>query len=360
MATAPAQSLVASLRTDAVVTGHDLHTTLLNPLNQCDVSVVIGAYNGEQLIAETLDNVLSQQGVTLECIVVDDGSTDRTAEILEQRARNDERLRFVRREENRGLTASLIEGCALARGQYIARQDVGDLSIPGRFAKQYAALAQNPSVSFVSCWTEFIGPDLEFLYTVKGTGAAAKPRAILASSAPHGTIDGPTSHGSVMFVRDAYERAGGYRPEFYFGQDWDLWYRLAALGDFLMLEEPLFQARLMPASLSATARDRQTSIGGISLECLRRRTQNRSEDDLLQRAAAVRPEQTTRSRAAAKVSEAQWLYFIAECLRRNRDPRARKYFGRALAIRPASLRTWIRLAQSLISDRGVDHVPARA
>ncbi|MGH9760030.1 MAG: glycosyltransferase family 2 protein [Blastocatellia bacterium] len=92
-----------------------------------DISVVMSVYNGEDHLAESVDSILDQKGVSLEFIVVDDGSTDKSGEILADYSRRDSSVRVLSRE-NQGLTRALIAGCAAARGKYIARQDVGDIS----------------------------------------------------------------------------------------------------------------------------------------------------------------------------------------------------------------------------------------
>ena len=77
-------------------------------------------------------------------------------------------------------------------------------------------------------------------------------------------IEGPTHHGSVMFRREAYVKAGGYRAAFYYAQDWDLWYRLAALGTFAMVGQCLYRGRVTPGSISSSSRDRQVAYARLS------------------------------------------------------------------------------------------------
>src|SRR6266496_3005617 len=104
-----------------------------------DVSVVMSVYNGADHLRETIDSILAQEGVAFELIVVNDGSTDQSAKILEEYASRDKRVR-VFQQENQGLTRSLIRGCSEARGKYIARQDAGDVSLTDRLVKQMNCL----------------------------------------------------------------------------------------------------------------------------------------------------------------------------------------------------------------------------
>jgi glycosyltransferase involved in cell wall biosynthesis len=280
-------------------------------------------------------------------IVVDDGSTDDTENILSQYADGDSRVRVIT-QENQGLTRALIKGCAAANGEYIARQDVGDISHPGRLYLQKQALDADKDLAFVSCWTEFCGPEWEFLYLVKGTGRAALPVYIISETEKNGTIDGPTCHPSVMFRADSYEAAGGYRAEFRWGQDWDLWHRLAELGKFQTLEQCLYKARLMPDSISSYNKHLQSAIGDLSIAALKRRTQHLSEEDVLERAVQIRP---NRGRKHSARRRAEWLYFIGECLRRNKDSRSSTYFVQSIRTYPLNIESWFRLVQTWIRAR---------
>ncbi len=299
------------------------------------ISLVMGVYNPGPELQETLDSILGQTLQDFEVVLVDDGSATPVAV-------RDPRVRVVRHDQNRGLTRALIDGCAAARGEYIARHDAGDLSHPTRFEKQAAALDANGDVTFVSSFTEFIGPLGEPLFIHRGQERAAERVAILDLGSKHGVIDGPTSHGSVMFRRDAYERVGGYRAQFYYGQDWDLWYRLAAVGKYQCVQEVLHQVRVMPDSISGNARAAQLAIALLSEEAMRARMDGRSDEEILQRAAAIR------KGSKPLCARSMGLYFIGEALRRKGDARARSYLLRAALSCPFLPKPWLRLAQSLL------------
>ena len=114
-----------------------------------NISVVMGVYNGAANLRDTVQSVLSQEGVDLEFVIVDDGSTDSTPVLLEEVARTDRRVR-VARQSNLGLTRALIRGCAEARGEFIARQDCGDLSLPGRLLTQIRTMESHPDATLMS------------------------------------------------------------------------------------------------------------------------------------------------------------------------------------------------------------------
>src|SRR5262249_35406589 len=133
-----------------------------------EVSVVMSVYNGASHLAATLDSIFSQKGLEFEFIVVNDGSSDKSGQILNDYAERDSRLRIIH-QENSGLTRALIRGCDAARGEFIARQDVGDVSLPSRLKSQVDLLRQHQDCVLVSCWTDMIGPQGEFLYSLRGT-----------------------------------------------------------------------------------------------------------------------------------------------------------------------------------------------
>jgi glycosyltransferase involved in cell wall biosynthesis len=308
-----------------------------------DVSVVMGVHNGGTRLRGSLESILAQDKMSLELIVVNDGSQDDTGTILDEYARCDRRVTIVSQPHG-GLTKALAAGCSLARADYIARQDSGDVSLPGRLVIQKETLDATPELSFVSCWTEFKGPASETLFVNMGSGGARTPTLILNAGQRWGVIDGPTHHGSVMFRRIAYVRAGGYRDAFYFGQDWDLWYRLAEIGHFQVVGRVLYRATLDPG-ISSRQRKAQRAAARLSMEALRLRMRGLSDDLVLERARQIGPASEGQSRKQS----ADYLYFVGECLRRRGDKRAREYFRRAVASDRLAWRAWIRLAQMNVS-----------
>ncbi len=296
------------------------------------ISVVMGVRNGAAWLAETLDSVLAQTERDFEFIVVNDGSTDpRVGEMLAGYAKRDPRFR-VMEKVNEGLTRALIDGCAAARASLVARIDVGDAMRPERLARQRAVLDGHAGVAFVSCWTEFCGPAWEPLFVVEGAPAPETGMDVLPAAPDADLRAGPTHHGSVMFRRSAYEAAGGYRAAFYFGQDWDLWYRLAEQGAFAMVPEVLYRGRVLAVGVSVGHRRRQEALGRCSREAMRLRRCGRDESPALARAARVRP-RAVRS-GGTRATEAGACHFVGEALRRRGDPRALDYLRRAWRLRP--------------------------
>ncbi len=302
-----------------------------------EVSVVMGVYDGAAHLPETMDSVLAQRGVNFEFVVVDDGSSDATPDILEFYASRDARVR-VRRQGRLGLTRALIAGCAAARAPVIARQDCGDVSLPGRLARQLDRLRSAPGTSLVSAGAEFVGPRGEWLYAVQDTDATLG--AGLARTSP-ATTRGPSHHGATMFSRAAYEAVGGYRAAFAVAQDLDLWMRLWERGGVLAVPEILYRARLHPRSLSATRRPEQVAYARVIIEGASARRNGRADDSV----AAAERLTSSRRREKSETTTASFSYFLARVLEANEPEVAKTYLGEALREDPLLARAWFALAR---------------
>jgi len=188
------------------------------------VTVLLSVYNGGPYIRRAVASILAQTFGDFEFIIIDDGSTDGTAAILD--AFDDPRIRRITHPVNRGLTASLNEGLALARGQYIARQDADDVSLPDRLARQVAYLQAHPDIVVVGAQARLID----------AAGRRIPDHMLAKPLTPAGVrfkllFDGPLIHSSVMFRRDVVQgRFGGYDPSWPTNQDYELWSRLAQAG----------------------------------------------------------------------------------------------------------------------------------
>ena len=308
-----------------------------------EVSVVMSVYNDASILVATLDSILSQEGVEFEFIVVNDGSIDKSGQILNEYAQRDSRLRVIH-QENTGLTRALIRGCDAVRGEFIARQDAGDVSLASRLKSQAAVLRNYPECVLVSCWTDMIGPKDEFLYTSRGTGLASCPINILSPEAELGVVDGPTSHPSAMFRTEKYFQCGGYRSEFYYGQDWDLWYRLASLGTFCTLPKTLCVCRFRLGSISGLQRTEQQKFAQLSKNAMLLRQRGMSDEPLL---AEARRTQLSSKGGVTRHNKAAENYFVGKCLLSNRNKAAIGYLASAIKENPLHLRAWMGLTRSV-------------
>ena len=293
------------------------------------ISVVMGVYNEESTLDATIDSILGQQGVELEFIIVNDGSNDQSEAVIRKKMNADSRIILIS-QDNKGLTQALITGCDHAKGQFIARQDAGDSSLPDRLSSQLKALAANPKLAMVSTGTAFAAPDGEIFKEIIQSEQQAKDGLKQTTKEK---IQGPPHHGSVMFRKDLYQQAGGYRAPFVVAQDLDLWTRLIELGEHSSLQTIYYRASANKNSISHLKRDSQVEATEFILECCRARRLSGSDNavvetmDLLANASSANS-----SPRATRKSDADFYYFIASNLKDKNDSASAKYFKKALAL----------------------------
>jgi glycosyltransferase involved in cell wall biosynthesis len=208
------------------------------------VSVILPVYNGEPYLAEAVDSILGQTYADFELIAIDDGSRDGSGALLD--AVRDPRVRVVH-QENMGLALTLNKGIALARGEFIARQDQDDISRPERLARQVAYLDAHPACGLLGTWSVI-------LEDRKPTSRQHRHPCSNGELQLRVLFDSFFVHSSVMMRRAALDRAGVYPtdPERNPPEDFDLWLRIARDHELANLPEPLLVYREVPGSISRT------------------------------------------------------------------------------------------------------------
>jgi len=196
------------------------------------VSVVMGVHNEASEIVTTLESVFAQSLSDLECVVVDDGSTDDTVQVINEAFAEEPRLRLVVQPEQDGLTRALVAGVTAASGTWLARIDAGDTWHPEKLARQVEFLNGHPEVGIVGCATE---------ETNLQTGQVSIRRKPETSAAIEQTIwrACPFIHPTIVARLDLVRQCGGYDPAYPCSQDYDLYFRLLALTNGYNLPEPL-------------------------------------------------------------------------------------------------------------------------
>ncbi|MBI5522006.1 MAG: glycosyltransferase [Desulfarculus sp.] len=219
------------------------------------VSVLLSVYNGQDYLAQALDSLLGQTLTDLEILAVDDGSTDHTWPLLQDYARRDQRLRLMQNPANLGLTRSLNRGLGEARGRYLARQDVDDLSEPQRLEAQVAFLEQNPKVVI-------LGSDIRVVDQAgRPTGEIGfRPRSD-AGIRRYMLLNNAFFHSTVTLRRQALVDHGlAYDETLAYAQDFDLWSRLLEHGQGANLPQPWLRFRRHGGQLSETAWQAQQAV----------------------------------------------------------------------------------------------------
>ncbi len=221
------------------------------------ISVLMPAYNAERYILSSILSVLAQTFEDFELLVVDDCSTDGTADILA--SIRDPRLRVLRNHANLGIVGTLNHAMAEARGHYIARIDADDYCVPTRFAKQKRYLDQHPDVLLVGTET-FI---LESGRIRRDRRRADPDPDVLRWQC---LVSNPVGHPTMMFRADAVTALGTYlREEFRYAEDFDFSHRLLQRGDLAVLPENLVIYRLHQQNLTRTGRAEMIAKAGAVL-----------------------------------------------------------------------------------------------
>ena len=215
------------------------------------VSFVITVRNGEAYLKECIDSVLNQTFKDFECIVLNNGSTDRTPEILKQYT--DPRLRIIHQEDI-GVSPSLNKGVLLSDSDLIARLDADDLALSQRLEKQAEFMIQNPQVVLCgSRFRELIGDKshpqkVEFIETDESIKKSL-------------SLFNPFAHSTVMFRKKTFIESGEYSTLLKNGLDYELWLRMLALGEGHILEDELGVIRVSKNSISYQNKRRQKLEG---------------------------------------------------------------------------------------------------
>jgi glycosyl transferase family 2 len=220
------------------------------------VTVLLPVYNAARYVGDAVRSVLAQTFGDFELLVIDDGSTDASAEVVQ--SYSDSRIRFVRNERNLGLTPTLNRGLSLARGELVARQDADDLSEPDRLAGQVTFLDEHADTAVVGTWYRKIDADGRITADRRLPVRDAALRWAMLSYCP-------IVHSAAMFRRHAVMALGGYDERFVYAQDYDLWSRVARRHCVANVPASLVRYRVLPSSLTATIGESSGEGPAVSL-----------------------------------------------------------------------------------------------
>ncbi|MFA7682335.1 MAG: glycosyltransferase [Candidatus Peribacteraceae bacterium] len=219
------------------------------------ITVLLAVYNGERFLRQALDSISDQTFKDYECVIINDGSVDSTAEILLDY--RDPRFIVVQNGENLGLTSSLNRGLALARGQYIARMDADDISLPDRLELQVRYLDVHPEVGAIGGAMEIIDGSGESLGHM---GVRVGHEIIKADL----LINDCSFYSPTATVRTSLlQQLNGYNESYVYAQDYDLWWRLSEISHLESLRKVLVKHRRHGTSISQKHRQAQMRLAYI-------------------------------------------------------------------------------------------------
>lgn len=211
------------------------------------VTVLMPVYNAAPYLREAIDSILGQSFRHFEFLIIDDGSTDESADIIA--SYEDPRIRLVLNHKNLGITPTLNKGIALASCELIARMDADDISHPQRLQKQFGFMKRNPDCALLSTWARVISEDAKFI-RLERYGSNFYYYNL--------TFECWIYHATVMFRKSAVEAVGMYAMPY--SEDYDLFWRMSTRFQIANLDEPLLDYRITSTSLHAVTRRKEYEI----------------------------------------------------------------------------------------------------
>lgn len=203
------------------------------------ISVILATHNNEKYIRDSIESILNQTYSDFELIIIDDASTDSTKDVIE--TINDERIIYLRNEENKGLPYSLNRGLMITKGDYIARMDGDDISLPTRFEEQLSYMEEHTNIAMCGCiWKEFGRSN--YLNKLPEDTQALKVNSLFYS---------PLAHSS-WFIRSSVLKEDNirYNNSFRSAQDYEFIYRILKKYKIACVQKVLLMYRVHTKSIT--------------------------------------------------------------------------------------------------------------
>ncbi len=286
---------------------------------QVKLSVLMPAFNAEKYIGEAIESVLTQTFVDFELIIVNDGSTDRTKEII--LSYKDNRIRLIN-TTNQGIAAALNKGLAIAKAKYIVRFDADDICYPERLEKQYNLIKIDPEIMLVGSAADYVDEEGRFIF--KGLPPAFKHEEILKIL----TTTCPFIHSSVLYNKEFIIENGGYNSHAHSFEDHLLWTQVVPKAKSANVDESLIKVRLNKQSITIDEKWRTKQFRRIKKNALRTSRISATEGAVIKN--------IIKNQEATGIKEGAYYAMIGKkYLWNNFQPeRARSHIKKALAFNP--------------------------
>lgn len=216
-------------------------------MSQPKVTILMSVYNDEKFVREAIDSILNQTFTDFEFLIINDGSKDDSLKII--KSYKDTRITLISRE-NKGLVYSLNEGIKLAKGEYIARQDSDDVSLPHRLETEVKFLDSHPKVGLVGSNYTIIDTKGKRMVT---TNVFTHPADLKLTQITCNQF----GHGSIMARKTILQKLKGYDKSVGHVEDYDLWTRISRVADIANIEEPTYLYRTNPNGITQQNHDLQ-------------------------------------------------------------------------------------------------------
>lgn len=217
------------------------------------ISVVMPVYNSAKYLPLAIESILNQTYSDFEFIIIDDGSTDASWDIIRGYATKDKRIKIKKNVSNLGICRTLNEGLSQAKSDFIARMDSDDWSYPDRFGKQLAFMKSHPKVVICGGGIEVCDSNLKVKNSRYYPASDKKIREKILRI-------NPFAHPAVLFRADAFHKTGGYNPDLSGVEDYDLYFRIGKYGKFANVAEKVLKLRTHPDSVSSRIISKQARL----------------------------------------------------------------------------------------------------
>jgi glycosyltransferase involved in cell wall biosynthesis len=218
------------------------------------VSVIMPVYNAEQYVGQAIESILGQTFTDFEFLIFDDGSYDRSVDVVRKYAEADQRIVFFDFKENQGYVAHLNNGIKAAQGEYIARMDADDISLPERLAKQVKLMEANPMIGVCGTWFKVFGDtELEVKHPINHDD-------IKLEFLRYNAIGHPT-----VLVKTSLLKQYPYSPDLTPSEDYYLWAHLSSVTQLHNIPEVLLHYRWHQTNISQTKAElsRRNSVRAV-------------------------------------------------------------------------------------------------
>ena len=215
-----------------------------NPL----ISVILSVFNSEKTLDRCVQSILKQTFINFELIIIDDCSTDKSNQIINNYKSIDKRIKIIKNSKNLGLTKSLIKGINASSSEYLARIDSDEYAKPSRLEKQYTLMRDK---DLILCGSKCLN-----LYKIekKVTQWRHYNNTSILKKIP---FRSPFPHGSTMFKKNIYEIVGGYNSNYQTSQDFELWNKFHQFGKISMIDENLLYRYISINSITTNKKFKQ-------------------------------------------------------------------------------------------------------
>jgi glycosyltransferase involved in cell wall biosynthesis len=308
-------------------------------INNPKVTVLMPAYNAARYIDEAITSILTQTFTDFELLIINDGSTDETLDIIQ--SFNDPRI-VVINQQNKGIAAALNIGLSFAQAPYIARFDADDVCYPTRLKIQYDFITTYPEYSVIGTAADYVDAEGHFIFTHHPVGHLNEEIQQLKYSVC------PFIHSSVFYKKDVIVNNGSYNEYAYTFEDHFLWVNILKNEKACNLSQALIKVRLNPESITIDEKWHTRKFRSIKNSTLKNCRITEAEGSELY--------QISGKNHSAKIKHGAYYALCGKkFLLNNYQPqRARLNVSRAISLHPFRLDNYLIYAISYFPERFIN------